>query len=101
MIIQGSQPVLAGVNARSTYCHLLAATEHRDADTWGIHLLDASQQGLNPDYKIADAGQGLRARQKAAWGDKHCHGDVFRIQPPVQSPGQHSSGHRQGGQVAM
>jgi len=79
-IFQGSQPVLAGVDARSTYCYLLAAAEHRDADTWGIHLLDASQQGLNPDYTIADAGQGLRAGQKAAWGDKPCHGDVFHIQ---------------------
>ena len=79
-IFQGSQPVLAGVDARSTYCYLLAAAEHRDADTWGIHLLDASQQGLNPDYTIADAGQGLRAGQKVAWGDKPCHGDVFHIQ---------------------
>ncbi|MDM5182281.1 hypothetical protein PO883_34525, partial [Massilia sp. DJPM01] len=79
-IFQGSQPVLAGVDARSTYCYLLAAAEHRDADTWGIHLLDASEQGLNPDYTIADAGQGLRAGQKAAWGDKPCHGDVFHIQ---------------------
>ena len=79
-IFQGSQPVLAGVDARSTYCYLLAAVEHRDADTWGIHLLDASLQGLNPDYTVADAGQGLRAGQKAAWGDKPCHGDVFHIQ---------------------
>src|SRR5471030_1827151 len=78
-IFQGAQLVLAGVDARSTYCYLLAAAEHRDTDTWGIHLLDASQQGLNPDYTIADAGQGLRAGQKAAWGDKPCHGDVFHI----------------------
>ena len=34
---------------------------------------------MNPDYTIADAGQGLRAGQKAAWGDKPCHGDVFHI----------------------
>ena len=79
-IFQGSQPVLAGVDARSTYCYLLAAAEHRDADTWGIHLLDASRQGLNPDDTIADASQGLRAGQKTAWGDKPCHGDVFHIQ---------------------
>ena len=78
-IFQGSQPVLAGVDAKSTYCYLLAAAEHRDADTWGIHL-DATQQGLNPDYTIADAGQGLRAGQKAALGGKPCHGDVFHIQ---------------------
>jgi hypothetical protein len=79
-IFQGSQPVLAGVDARSTYCYLLAAAEHRDADTWGVHLLDAARQGLNPDYTIADAGLGLRAGQRAAWGDKPCHSDVFHIQ---------------------
>ncbi len=79
-IFQGATPVLAGVDAASTYCYLLAAEERRDADTWGVHLLDAAQQGLDPDYTIADAGQGLRAGQKAAWGDTPCHGDVFHIQ---------------------
>jgi hypothetical protein len=79
-LFQGTMPVLAGVCARSTYCYLLAAAEHRDADTWGVHLLDATKQGLNPDYTIADSGQGLRAGQKAAWGDTPCHGDVFHIQ---------------------
>jgi hypothetical protein len=79
-LFQGTVPVLAGVCARSTYCYLLAIEPHRDADTWGVHLLDASRQGLKPDYTIADAGQGLRAGQKAAWGETPCHGDVFHIQ---------------------
>ena len=79
-IFQGATPVLAGVDAQSTYCYLLAAERHRDGDTWYVHLLDASRQGLAPDYTIADAGQGLRAGQKAAWGDTPCHGDVFHIQ---------------------
>ena len=79
-IFQGSMPVLAGVCAASTYCYLLVAAQHRDADTWGVHLLDASRQGLKPEHTIADAGQGLRAGQKAAWGDTPCHGDVFHIQ---------------------
>jgi hypothetical protein len=79
-IFQGAMPVLAGVDAASTYCYLLAAAEHRDADTWGMHLLDATKQGLKPDYTIADAGQGLRAGQKAARDDTPCHGDVFHIQ---------------------
>jgi hypothetical protein len=79
-IFQGVTPVLAGVDAQSTYCYLLAAERHRDADTWGVHLLDASRQGLAADYTIADAGQGLRAGQQAAWGDTPCHGDVFHIQ---------------------
>ncbi len=78
-IFQGAMPVLAGVDAASTYCYLLAAAVRRDADTWGVHLLDAAAQGLRPDYTIADAGQGLRAGQRAAWGDVPCHGDVFHI----------------------
>ena len=78
-IFQGGTPVLAGVDAGSTYCYLLVAAEHRDADTWGVYLLDAGKQGLKPDYTIADAGQGLRAGQKAAWDNTPCHGDVFHI----------------------
>jgi len=79
-IFHGATPVLAGVDAQSTYCYLLAAERHRDANTWGVHLLDATEQGLKPDYTITDAGQGLRAGQRAAWGDTPCHGDVFHIQ---------------------
>src|SRR4051812_35404544 len=79
-IFQGATPVLAGVDAQSTYCYLLAAEQRRDADTWGVHLLDAAERGLRPDYTIADAGRGLRAGQQAAWGDTPCHGDVFHIQ---------------------
>src|SRR3712207_5424682 len=79
-LFQGATPVLAGVDARSTYCYLLAAERHRDADTWGVHLLDAAARGLRPEYTIADAGQIGRAGQEAAWGDTPCHGDVFHIQ---------------------
>jgi hypothetical protein len=79
-LFQGATPVLAGVDAHSTYRYLLAAAERRDADTWGVHLLDAAGQGLRPDHTIADAGQGLRAGQRAAWGETPCHGDVFHIQ---------------------
>src|SRR3954454_23516221 len=79
-IFQGATPVLAGVDVRSTYCYLLAAEQHRDADTWGVHLLDAAERRLRPDYTIADAGRVLRAGQRAAGGDTPCHGDVFHIQ---------------------
>lgn len=84
-IFQGSTPVLAGVDAASTYCYLLAAARHRDADTWAVHLLDASAQGFNPAHTIADAGQGLRSGQKEALGDIPCHGDVFHIQQQCES----------------
>ena len=78
-IFQSRLPVLAGIDAFSTYCYLLAGADHRDEDTWGYHLLEASEQGLNPDYSIADAGKGLRAGHKAVWPEKPCHGDVFHI----------------------
>jgi hypothetical protein len=79
-IFHDGKPVLAGVDAASTYRYLLVAAQHRDANTWGVHLLDVTEQGLKPDHTIADAGQGLRAGQKAAWGNTPCHGDVFHIQ---------------------
>ena len=84
-IFQGDQPVLAGIDAASTYCYLLQGVEQRDADTWGVHLLDAAQQGLDPDYTVADAGAGLRAGQIAAWGDKPCHGDVFHVRQQCEA----------------
>jgi hypothetical protein len=37
-IFQGPMPVLAVVDVESTYCCLLEAVEHRDADTWGVRL---------------------------------------------------------------
>ncbi len=78
-IFHCNRPVLAGIDARSTYCFLLANEAQRDAETWAIHHLYAKDQGFNPDYTIADGGTGLRAGQKIVWGDKPCHGDVFHI----------------------
>jgi len=66
-IFQGATPVLAGVDAASTYCYLLAAERHRDADTWGVHPLDAAQQGLDPDYTIAG-----RVSHLSALGSRLC-----------------------------
>ena len=65
-IFQASKPVLVGVDLKSTYCYLLACEDHRDETTWGVHLLDLANQGLDPDYTIADGGRGLRAGQAAA-----------------------------------
>ena len=79
-IYQTGQPVLVGADVRSTYCYLLSAEEHCDEATWGVRLLEKSDQGLRPDYTIADGGQALRAGQAAAWEDVPCHGDVFHAE---------------------
>lgn len=79
-IFQASKPVLVGMDAKSTYCYLLAAEDQRDETTWGVHLLELAEKGLAPDYTIADGGWSLRAGQAAAWDNVPCHGDVFHAE---------------------
>jgi hypothetical protein len=76
-IHQAGQPVLVGTDARSTYCYLLRLEEHRDADTWGVRLLELVQRGFAPDCTIADFAKGLRSGQEQAMPDVPCWGDVF------------------------
>jgi len=78
-IFQAQKPVLVGVDTASTYCYLLSLEGHRDADTWGIRLLDLVNQGFNPEATIADAGSSLRAGQAEALPDVPCRGDHFHI----------------------
>ena len=84
-IFQGGRPVLAGVDTDSTYCYLLSLEDHRDADTWGVRLLEAQDQGFQPEATVADAGQGIRAGQTLAMSEVPCRGDVFHALQTVQS----------------
>ena len=79
-IFQGNQPVLAGVCLDSTYTYMLSGEAHRDATTWGVHLLDCEDKGFAPDYTICDGGKGLRAGQREAMPDVPCNSDVFHIE---------------------
>jgi hypothetical protein len=76
-IFQAGQPVLVGADVASSYCYLLSQEEHRDADTWGIRLLELADRGFRPQATIADFGQGLRAGQHQALPDIPCRGDIF------------------------
>jgi hypothetical protein len=78
-IFQAGKPVLVGVDTASTYCYLLSLEEHRDADTWGVRLLDLVDQGFNPEATVADAGSSLRAGQAQALPNVPCRGDIFHI----------------------
>jgi len=84
-IFQGARPVLVGLDADSTYCYLLSLEDHRDADTWGLRLLELQDQGFQPEATVADAGSGLRAGQALAMPEVPCRGDVFHILQTVQS----------------
>jgi len=79
-IYQARRPVLVGADVQSTYCYLLAAEDHCDETTWGVHLLDLSGQGLALNHSVADGGKALRAGQAAAWPTVPCHADVFHAQ---------------------
>jgi hypothetical protein len=78
-IFQASQPVLVGVDTASTFCYLLSLEEHRDADTWGVRLLELADRGFAPEATVADFGTGLRAGQKLALPAVPCRGDLFHL----------------------
>jgi hypothetical protein len=84
-IFQSGRPVLVGVDTDSTYCYLLSLEDHRDAETWGLRLLELQDQGFQPEATIADAGQGIRAGQALAIPEVPCRGDVFHALQTVQS----------------
>jgi hypothetical protein len=56
---------------------LLSLEEHRDADTWGVRLLELAESGFAPQATIADFGTGLRAGLAEALPEVPCRGDVF------------------------
>jgi hypothetical protein len=76
-IFQAGQPVLVGVDTRSTYCYLLSPEEHCDGDTWGVRLLELSERGFHPDATIADAGSGMHSGHEQALPGVPRRGDVF------------------------
>lgn len=76
-IFQAGRPVLVGADVASTYCYLLRQEDHRDADTWAVHLWDLQARGLAPLATVADGGTGLRAGQALAWPGTPCRADVF------------------------
>jgi hypothetical protein len=78
-IFQAGQPVLVGADVASTYCYLLSLEEHRDADTWGVRLLELADRGFRPQATIADFAGGLRAAQAAVLPGVPCRGDVFHV----------------------
>lgn len=84
-IFQSGRPVLVGVDADSTYCYLLSLEDHRDADTWGVRLLELQAQGFQPEATIADAGKGIRAGQALALPEVPCRGDVFHALRTTQA----------------
>jgi hypothetical protein len=78
-IFPTGQPVLVGVDVTSTYGYLLSQEAHRDADTWGVRLLELQVQGFAPRALISDGGSGLQAGHALALPDVPCRGDLFHV----------------------
>jgi transposase-like protein len=78
-IFQASDPVLVGVDTASTFCYLLSLEGHRDAETWGIRLLELVDRGFAPEATVGDGGSGLRAGQGLALPEVPCRGDHFHL----------------------
>ena len=78
-IYQAGRPILVGVDVDSTYCYLLSAEDHCDADTWGVRLLELTERGLAPEATVADAALGQRAGHALALPGVPCRGDVFHL----------------------
>ncbi len=85
-IFQNRRPVLVGADVHSTFCYLLSLEDHRDADTWGVRLLELKAKGFHPDATIADGGTGLRAGQALALPGVSCRGDVFHAEMDMGEP---------------
>jgi hypothetical protein len=78
-LFQGSNPILSVVDVYSTYCCLLSVEEHRDADTWGVRILELKEQGFSPLVAIGDLGTALRAGLKLAQPNTFCRADNFHV----------------------
>ncbi len=74
-----NKPILSGIDIPSLYCYLLSQERHRDADTWGINLLDLQKQRFNPERIIADDAHGLRSAHDLVLHDIPCDYDHFHI----------------------
>lgn len=74
-----NKPILSGVDTRSLYCYLLTAEDHRDENTWAIHLLDCQNKGLEPQRTIGDDAKGLVSAHRMVFQDAPYHYDNFHL----------------------
>ncbi len=106
-IFQGGRPVLVGADVVSTYCYLLSPEEHRDADAWGVRLLELCDRGFRPVAAVAEtrhmpslaAGRPERWQREQAlwrrWGSRYgvlreavaeLLGQVVRASSVIENP---------------
>jgi len=79
-IFQGATPVPAGVDAASTYCYILAAERRRDADTLGVHLLDAVSRAMADTPRSSALVENLNSRLRTYFTPRrHLGGSLVHL----------------------
>ena len=78
-IYHRNKPHLAVVDVRSRYCASLTWEDSRDAETWGIHLLDLIEQGFQPEVNISDQGSGMKKAFKEILPNTEHRFDHFHL----------------------
>ena len=78
-IFHRHQPILTTIDIPSRFCALLAKEAHRDADSWGVHLLDLGARGFQPDMNISDQASGLKKAFEYVLPNTELRFDHFHI----------------------
>ena len=74
-----NKPVLNVVDIKSRFCILSTKEKSRDADTWGIRLLELQDEGFNPNVSIIDQAKGLRNAYEYVLPDTQLRFDHFHM----------------------
>ena len=79
-IYHRNKPYLAVVDIHSRFCMSLSREDHRDAETWIIHLLYLVEQGFHPEVNmVATLTSWLQYDILQLPGDCSCQGTTQRI----------------------
>ena len=57
----------------------LSREDHRDAETWQIHLLDLIEQGFQPEVNISDLASGMKSAFEEVLPDTEHRFDHFHL----------------------
>lgn len=91
-LFQHRKPMLVVVEPHSTAVLVLVQEDHRDGDTWGVHLLELEEQGFHFTRVASDDARGIAAGVQAALGEDtlhqldigHLFGEVARLDAELE-----------------
>lgn len=82
-IFQASEPVLVGVDVRSTFIYLMEDSDTREADDWELALLEKKDHGLELETSVNDDGTGLKKGVKNAFPGINMQSDIFHAERKI------------------